>query len=226
MPKKRIIMQTYIPRKNKLLRAPKRKVAKYKTLQCTYIFPQSHEKAGQRCKAFASGNGVYCNIHGGTLPTDENYNPFLNSSAVAKAQKLLPTVGCNSLYNPEYHPLSYINYSLQGKSKEEICAIYGISSRTFNTWVNEYEAMNTAFGVGQTAFKALWICKGGANLENTRFNTALYKYMTSNLIGFSDKSEVQSNINHNVGVLRVPVIPASDDEWEILAQAKTKELED
>jgi len=72
---------------------------------------------------------------------------------------------------------------------------------------------NTAPEIGQALHEAWWIQQGKNGLTNRGFNTSLFKFLTSNKLGYSDKMETKS-LNMNLhGVLMVPD-KMSDDEWE------------
>ena len=63
-------------------------------------------------------------------------------------------------------------------------------------------------------YESWWLVKGKEGLDNPRdFNTPLYKFLTGNKLGYSDKVE-SKNFNVNAGVLVVPKTPESLEEWE------------
>ena len=72
---------------------------------------------------------------------------------------------------------------------------------------------NKAYDIGKAMHEAWWIEQGKSGLNNRGFNTSLFKFLTSNKLGYSDKMETK-NMNMNVhGVLMVPD-KVSEEEWE------------
>jgi len=57
------------------------------------------------------------------------------------------------------------------------------------------------------------------NLENDRFNNVLFKYLTMNKLGYSDKVETKSTMQGLHGVVVIPNT-LSIQEWEAQSIAK------
>lgn len=178
---------------------PKKKIYKYKRMQCAFV-----DENGVRCTSKAVGKSTLCKKHGGSKYIPEN---MIKDDLVG-----IGSIGTK--YNPEVHPLLYIQLSREGYSNPEIAAEFQISSYTLQQWTEKYESFYLAAEIGKEMQEAWWLRKGKDNLENNRnFNTNLFKYLTMNKLGYSDKIESKST-NLNVhGVLMVPDA-VSEDEWE------------
>lgn len=189
----------------------------YDTAQCTYIYPEGHVKEGQRCGATAHA-GEMCVTHGGdTIKKKETCSmehTFRSNSFLV-----------SSKFDPTIHPLKYIELSMNGMSPQEIAREFMVSITTITEWARHYDTFAKAKEVGETAYQAFWIHKGVSNLENGRFNTALFKFLSGNLIGFSDKIEQQSTNLHVHGVMRVPETVQNMTSWQSMAQENVQKLE-
>lgn len=174
----------------------KKKLVLYKKKRCSYVNPD-----GNQCHFFCVGRGNVCGQHGGT-PAEES---------------LVETSGMYSAlfrqYNPAVHPMQYILLSKDGKSEVEIAAELGISIATMRKWADKYKEFSVAYEIGQSMHEAWWIQEGKDNLHNRFYQTGLFKFLTGNKLGYSEKVETK-NLNQNqFGVLLVPA-DVSIDEWE------------
>lgn len=186
---------------------------KYKKQKCAYVFED-----GRQCKNYAVGKSTLCKLHGGKTLIRENLSPALTSTEIDIREKFIP----------EKHPISYIDLSRAGMSDTEIAAEFQVSLRTMRTWVDKYEVFNTAYEIGKALHERWWIEKAKNGLRDPRFNTSLFKFMTMNKLGYSDKVE-QKSLNMNVhGVLLVPD-KMSEEEWENwddAIEAETSEVQE
>ena len=182
----------------------RRKKKIYVKQQCAYIIKT---KDGERqCKRKAVGKSTLCERHGGNRIIKENLLEPLQEKYLIDERK-------TSVFNPATHPIDFINLSRHGASEVEIASEFGISTQTLQQWVEKYDSFNTAYEVGKAMHEAWWIRQGKDNLNERNFNTPLYKYLTMNKLGYSDKIE-QKNINTNIhGVLVIPD-KMTADEWE------------
>ena len=118
-----------------------------------------------------------------------------------------------SKFNPAIHPINYIDLSREGKSAVEIAALFNVSINTLNVWAETHQTFNTAYEIGKALHEAWWLKKGKGGLRDRFFNTSLFKFLTGNTIGYSEKQETKNfNVNAH-GVLAVPS-KVSIDEWE------------
>lgn len=192
----------------------KRKLRKrFKKQRCAYF-----RADGSRCKNQAVGKSTLCSDHGGSRIVKDNLVP--SNSA------LVPTK-----FNPAVHPLSFIELSRNGLSDVEIAAEFEVGIETVRTWADTYEEFAVAWEIGAAMYEAFFLREGRRNLSNTRFNTSLFKFLTGNKLGYTEKIESKNfNANVNHGVLLVPDA-MSIDEWEKQnikedAEKKAKESEE
>ena len=155
------------------------------------------------CTHNAVGKTDICKRHGGDPIIYENLLlPEECSSALVSASK----------YQPAYHPMQFISLSRDGMSDVEIAAQFEVSTGTLRNWSEKFADFNTAYEVGQALHEAWWLQEGKNNLDNRGYNTGLYKFITGNKLGYSDKME-SKNLNVTAGVLLVPQ-QVSPEDWE------------
>jgi hypothetical protein len=178
---------------------PKKKI--YVDARCAYVSPE-----GKRCTRKAIGSGQTCRDHGGVVDLENTLSP--------EATRLyLAIQGEQTPFLPNLHPLQYIDLSRQGCSPVEIAAEIGVGEGTLKKWADRYSEMALAVDIGKAMHESWWLSQGKTGLNKRGFNTNLYKYLTSNKIGYSDKMETKSTNMHIHGVLVVPG-SQSVDEWE------------
>lgn len=163
-------------------------------------YPQE-ECAEDGCDQWAVGSDIYCEYHGG--------DPIIRENLLENQEIPISMLG---KYKPEYHPMAYLNYAKQGLSNVQIAAELGVSTQIMKEWSEKFLDFNTAYEVGQALIQSWYEKKGKDNLENRGFNTNLYKLLTGNILGWSDKTESKS-LNVHAGVLVVPE-RMSEEEWE------------
>ena len=163
------------------------------TVKVLKIYPKEQCMV-EGCTNNAVGKGITCKQHGGDPVIPEN----LLQTCEIPAQTLIA-----SKFEPATHPISFIALSREGMSAVEIAAEFGVSVNTLRNWSEKYADFNTAYEVGQAMHEAWWLQEGKNNLDNRGYNTGLYKFITGNKLGFSDKIE-SKNLNITAGVLMVP----------------------
>jgi hypothetical protein len=190
----------------KFLVTRKKKAKKLKIKVPVYVKQKcAYTKDGKQCKLNAVGKSTLCKKHGGNPIVIENTLPPKET----KAQLLLT----NSTFNPAVHPLSYISAASNGASDVEIAAQFLISLTTLKKWSERYKEFAIAYEIGQALHESWWLKAGKDGLQDRHFNTSLFKFLTGNKLGYSDKIE-NRNINMNIhGVLLVPD-KMTEDEWE------------
>lgn len=172
---------------------------KYKRQKCDFI-----DSNGKRCSNNAVGKGTLCKKHGGNPIVKENLVPALIE------KKSLISV---TKYKPETHPIEFIDFSRRGMSEVEIAAEFQVSVRAIKRWAEKFESFSIAYEIGQAMHEAWWINQGKNNLNARDFNTNLFKFLTSNKLGYSDKMETKSTNLNIHGVLLAPDV-VTEDEWE------------
>lgn len=178
----------------------KRKVKKYyKKQQCAFV-----KADGTQCKCKAVGKSTLCEKHGGDAVIKENLY-------TGTEELMLPN--CRVKFNPAHHPLRYIELARDGLSEVEIAAEFEIATITLQDWSEKFESFYLARDIGKAMHEAWWLRQGKDNMNDRSFNTPLFKYMTMNKLGYSDKIE-QKSLNMNVhGVLMVPDT-VTEEDWE------------
>jgi hypothetical protein len=165
------------------------------------------------CKRDAVGEVDVCERHGG--------EPLVKSNLMVG--KEIPDV-LRGKYKPEAHPFQYIQLSREGKSEVEIAAQFSVSVGTLRGWGEKFLEFHQAMEIGKAMYEAWWVQEGVNNLENRRYNTTLFKFLTGNKLGWSDKIESKS-MNIHAGVLLVPG-QMDKDEWEKTVKQQHEKEED
>ena len=172
---------------------------KFKKQKCSFYVD------GARCGRNAVGKSTLCEKHGGL-----KYDPSL-----ALTPRQTSEIVSGTKFKPELHPIKYIEFSREGLSTVEIAAEFEIGMPTLERWAETYQEFMIAFEIGQVLHEAWWLAKGKDGLNVRGFNTVLYKFLTGNKLGYSDKMESKNfNLNQNIhGVLVVPA-KVTAEEWE------------
>ena len=194
----------------------KKKIERHKTFEekvrkikrkKVYVKEKCHyTEDGERCTRNAIGEGQLCALHGGTKDLD-------NVLSMEAIQLINAEIGKIQKFDPVIHPLQMIDLSRQGMSNVEIAATLGVSKATLLDWADKYEPFSIAYEIGQALHENWWLEKGKAGLDSKYFNTPLYKYLTGNKLGYSDKIETKNMHMVAHGVLVAPA-KQSLDEWE------------
>jgi len=178
---------------------------KPKSKNCKVIKKYPKERCSVKgCRNYAVGKTDVCKKHGG--------DPVVKENLVLPDEILPPLLLNNTKYNPSYHPMAFIEMSRDGLSDIEIAAKFEVAVTTIRNWAEKYAEFNTAYEVGQALHESWWLAEGKKNLDNRGYNTGLYKFLTGNKLGYSDKIE-SKNLNVTAGVLMVPG-QVSIEEWE------------
>ena len=181
-----------------------KKPGKYISAWCEHV-----DEEGRRCKNYACGSGVLCSTH-----SNQGKVQRLQSMENDVQYKNLPdTYLQRTKFDLAKHPLMYVKLSKLGKSDVEIASEFGVSLQTLKKWTQEITEMKEAYEIGQTMYEAFFLKKGTENLENDRFNNVLFKFLTMNKLGYSDKMETKSTQTGLHGVLLIPGT-ASVEDWE------------
>ena len=153
------------------------------------------------CTHNAVGKTDICKKHGGDPIIHEN---LLEVHEIPSSMLVY--------YDPAYHPMKFITLAREGKSEVEIAAEFGVGVGTVRGWSEKFKDFNTAYEIGQAMHEAWWLQEGKDNLDNRGYNTGMFKYITGNKLGWSEKHE-SKNLNISAGVLVVPKA-MSEDDWE------------
>lgn len=171
-----------------------------------YVKERCHYHEGnKRCRRNAIGSGQLCALHGGTKDLGNTLSPEATQLYLAEA-------GVVTKFDPAMHPMQYIDLSRQGLSEVEIAAEMHVGVATVRTWSETFEEFALAHDVGKALHETWWLNKGKGGLNQRNFNTPLFKFLTSNKLGYSEKTE-SKNLNMNAcGVLVVPET-ISEEQW-------------
>lgn len=186
-------------KKRKSAQKEPREIAVYPKQRCSYIYPK-----GYRCIKSAVGSSSLCKMHGGNPIKKENNIP------VEKEDQYLTT---GTKYDPAFHPIEFIKHRIQGLSEQEVAVVFGVSVQTMQNWAEKFESFYTAWEHGKDCYEAWWLRKARNNIDNRSINTPLYKFITMNKLGYSDKVESKSMSMNVHGVLMIPDA-VSEDDWE------------
>jgi len=199
-PPKKLPPKITISKDNSAVPARKiKKIKRYKPQRCAYV-----DENGVQCRFKAVGKSTLCKKHGG--------DPIIKDNLITMDEASQLIIGA-SKFDIASHPILYIELSREGLSEVEIAAQFGVSVETIRKWAEKYEIFNRAYDIGKAMYEAWWLVQGKSGLGNRFFNTSLFKFLTSNKLGYSDKMETKA-LNMNVhGVLLVPD-KVSEDEWE------------
>jgi hypothetical protein len=181
----------------------------YPKEKCAFI------KDGKRCSRNAVGKGQLCEKHGGEKRIHDNclISQDLDKAALAVVKKVQGSLKLNP-YDPEVHPKEFLKLSKEGLSAIEIAAEFKVPIHRMQKWAEDYLDFSEAWDIGKAIYESWWLEKGKEGLHDPRnFNTPLFKYLTQNKLGYSEKTESR-NFNMNAGVLIVPGTTKTIDEWE------------
>jgi len=199
MPKRTLDRKGSLSRKT----SPKAKLAKItKKVKQIKVYPKA-QCAIEGCSRNAVGKTDICKKHGGDPVIHEN---------LLLAEEMSSSLLSASKYQPAFHPIQFISLAKEGMSDVEIAAEFGVSTGTLRGWSEKFADFNTAYEVGQAMHEAWWLQEGKNNLDNRGYNTGLFKFITGNKLGYSDKME-SKNLNVTAGVLMVPNQMTNED-WE------------
>tara|TARA_R110000751_G_scaffold241703_1_gene342141 strand:- start:25 stop:465 length:441 start_codon:yes stop_codon:yes gene_type:complete len=89
-----------------------------------------------------------------------------------------------------------------GGSVIEACHILGIVKQTFYNWYGKYDDFKEVVDFGKVAAESWWIQKGRDNVDNKRFNHALWLLMMVNKFkwhsAYAKREEKKEIINEHI----------------------------
>ena len=155
------------------------------------------------CKKYAVGKSDLCKKHGG--------DPLIRENLMTQGQT--PSFLAQlTKYDPNIHPSLFLDLAREGLSEVEIAARFEVSIHTMRGWTEQFYEFNSAYEIGAVIYESWWLQEGKGNLGNRNYNTTLFKFLTGNKLGWTEKIE-SKNVNINAGVLVVPS-KISQEEWE------------
>jgi len=175
-----------------------KEISIYPKEKCSFV-----GEDGSRCTRNAVGQWNVCEKHGGDPVVPENLF----------SRDMIPDVLRGKVYDPSFHPMEYLFLSKSGMSAVEIAAEFEVTVRDLHKWAELYDEFNRAFEIGEALHEAWYLKSGKDNLDNRGYNVELFKFITSNKLGWSTKTE-SKNLNVHAGVLVVPK-KKTEAEWEL-----------
>jgi len=102
----------------------------------------------------------------------------------------------------------------QGYSKTKVAATLGVHKDTLYEWMKVHPDFSDAIRAGETLSEAWWEDEGRQALTKEKYNTPMFKWLTGNIHGWSDKSSQQVDISGDLSIgsaiekarRRVPVV--------------------
>jgi hypothetical protein len=170
-----------------------KEIYEYPDAQCAY----------PGCPNKAVGADDVCEQHGG--------NPIIKDNLLLP-EEVPDWIANMHTYDPAKHPMGFIMLSKEGYSEVEIAAEFNVSVGVMRGWAEKFLDFNTAYEIGKAAHESWWLKEGKNNLDNRSYNVSLFKFLTGNKLGYSDKIE-SKNLNVHAGVLLVPGTQNAS-EWE------------
>ena len=175
---------------------------KYKKQKCAFVSAD-----GTPCTRYAKGKSTLCKKHGANI--------------VPVSIALTTLENLTTIFDESFHPMQYITLAAQGYTMTEIASNFKVNKSTLNAWAERSQSFALALQVGVDMTEAFYTAEARGNLSNPRYNTALFKYLTGNTIGWAEKIEAKNTNLTMHGVLAVPDAPASANEWEEKYSATT-----
>jgi len=111
----------------------------------------------------------------------------------------LNPIGRPTKYKPEYIDL-VIELMEQGWSKTRVAAHLRVHKDTLYEWIKQHQDFSDAVRVGETLSEAWWEQQGVAALTSKEYNTNMFKWLTSNIHGWSDKQSQDVNMKAELSV--------------------------
>ena len=114
------------------------------------------------------------------------------------AEKREKRVTCPTKCTPEMiEKIRSVVPNIMGKGGAIIECVHelGVARDTLYQWEKLNDEISDIMRAGRTAREAWWVRKGRENMDNTNFQPSLYKWMTMNTIGWSNRQNVDTNVN-------------------------------
>jgi len=118
---------------------------------------------------------------------------------------------------PDDWKKTIIDYMADGASLKEVYPLLGITKHTHYSLMENVEEYSDTIKRGKALSEAYWERLGRINLENPKFNHVLWYMNMKNRFNWSDRQEVDHNIN-------VPVSITINQDNKVIKLEKPKEL--
>lgn len=118
---------------------------------------------------------------------------------------------------PDDWEKTIISFMEEGASLKEIYALLGITKDTHYSLMQNFPEYSDAIKRGKALSEAWWERQGRTNLDNPKFSATLWYMNMKNRFNWTDKQEVDHNIN-------VPVSITINQEDKVIKLEPPKEL--
>jgi len=88
----------------------------------------------------------------------------------------------------------------KGYSKTRVAAKLGVHKATFYDWMEAHPEFLDAVRVGETLSEAWWEHEGQNALWIHKYNTNMFKWMTSNIHGWSEKQSQDIKVDGDLSI--------------------------
>lgn len=103
------------------------------------------------------------------------------------------------------HGPRVVELAAKGWTWEEIAQDIDTSIPSLHRWRKECDAFDDACKLANDRMAAFWARTGRANIGNRNFNTQLYSFLTSNIIGWSSKNSHEHGAKAGAGTTVVGI---------------------
>jgi hypothetical protein len=111
----------------------------------------------------------------------------------------LNPIGRPTKYDPKYIDL-VISLMELGWSKTRVAAYFRVHKDTLYEWIKQHPDFSDAVRVGETLSEAWWEEQGVAALTSKEYNTNMFKWLTSNIHGWTDKQSQDINMKGELNI--------------------------
>jgi len=94
-----------------------------------------------------------------------------------------------TVYDPNFHPIDFVQHCKEGSTKTEICAAWGVASNTVLHWSKIHPEFKKAYQLGAEAHAAFWHLRARQNIlgERKAFNQFGFIWYSKNTMGWCDQ---------------------------------------
>jgi hypothetical protein len=97
------------------------------------------------------------------------------------------------VYDPNFHPIDYVQHCREGNTHTYILACWGITSKKFTEWKNKYPKFAEAATEGRVCFNAFWHDKFRRSMtssdKNDKVNTLAFIWFSKNTMGWGEQPQ-------------------------------------
>ncbi len=110
-------------------------------------------------------------------------------------------------YRPKYARELREGLREDGKSVPEVCKLWGISYDNYNKWKQTIPSFAKAVDIGEIDYQAWWAkTYRQAACGEIEGNAGLLKYAATNVLGWAEKSEINSHHEEEIRIIEITQI--------------------